>query len=428
MDIGDDESALIHSKFHKAKRGLLSSISSSSSVIQSQPPNSPIATTADTNINAASCIATTISSSEPQPLSSSSSSSPSTDATLSADTSTASVAPIPLQSIHDQVGTPRHSISSFSELTIDQSDPITPPATLVESIRSPSEFHTSESFHHQHHPTSQFGQHPQLIHAKFEIHPSQHIPVPLHPPQYSGGTVLATSPSTFGTNLVGTPSSPSSSGGSYPSSSSSAALASCSSSSSSSSSGIICSGILGGPVPPGIPPSLSMPGTTNFHGRAVEQVFRFDSTDRERYLCSAISEEDEEVFSPGPSPSSFSTRSFDSPHIVLDSPRITISPLRIEDSPPAIPTNLTPSPIMDSQNRLFPRVHTGLAVLPPTTNIDQARCLFGIPSSPVSPLTPNTPLSPSPLSPHEHMFQQGILEELYRRRYEFMLFCLFFCI
>jgi hypothetical protein len=146
------------------------------------------------------------------------------------------------------------------------------------------------------------------------------------------------------------------------------------------------------------------------------EVFRFDSTDRERYLCSAISEE-EEVFSPGPSPSALSTRSYDSNHIFLDSPRITISPLRIQDSPPLTTlTANTPSPIMDSQNRLMARVHPGLAMLPPPVSVEQGR-LFGIPSSPVSPLTPNTPLSPSPLFSSDHStFQQGFLAELYRRR------------
>lgn len=148
------------------------------------------------------------------------------------------------------------------------------------------------------------------------------------------------------------------------------------------------------------------------------EVFRFDSTDRERYLCSAISEE-EEVFSPGPSPSSLS--SYDSPQVVLDSPRITISPLRIQDSPPSyLPPSaaLTPSPKMDSQNRLMARVHPSLTMLPPpSASIEQSRCLFGVPSSPVSPLTPNTPLSPSPLFNVDQSFQQGFLAELYRRRY-----------
>ncbi|CAG7729642.1 unnamed protein product [Allacma fusca] len=148
---------------------------------------------------------------------------------------------------------------------------------------------------------------------------------------------------------------------------------------------------------------------TTFHC----EVFRFDSTDRERYLCNAISEE-EEVFSPGPSPSS-STRSYDSPHIILDSPRITISPLHISDDPtppyPPQPASVS----MDSQNRLMARVHTGLAMLPSST-VEQTRCLFGVPSSPVSPLTPNTPLSPSPLFNSDQTFQQGFLAELYRRR------------
>ena len=154
-------------------------------------------------------------------------------------------------------------------------------------------------------------------------------------------------------------------------------------------------------------PSVPLPSTA-FHC----EVFRFDSADRERYLCDAISEE-EEVFSPGPSPSS-STRSYDSPHIVLDSPRITISPLRITDDS-SYPQSNQPTVPMDSQNRLMARVHTGLAMLP-TSTVDQSRCLFGVPSSPVSPLTPNTPLSPSPLFSSDQTFQQGFLAELYRRR------------
>lgn len=170
----------------------------------------------------------------------------------------------------------------------------------------------------------------------------------------------------------------------------------------------------GGATNPSSAPSSSFPC----------EVFRFDSTDRERYLCSAISEE-EEVFGPGPSPSFSLSSNYDSPQIILDSPRITISPLRIQDSPPysRTPTApLTPSPKMDSQNKLMARVgghHPSLAMLPPSASIslEQSRCLFGVPSSPVSPLTPNTPLSPSPLfNVDQQTFQQGFLAELYRRR------------
>ncbi|ODN00564.1 putative zinc finger protein [Orchesella cincta] len=349
MDIVDDDSALIHSKFHKAKRGLLSSSSSFQSQSQNHQSISP-------------------QHQSPSP-------------------SIADAAPSSEQNCYLQTPFPPPNSSATTPIAA---------STIVDSIVD-TEFRVSEPLQKAALPQQQQHNY-NIIHAKLEAVAAaaqQHNHHHHH--QYSGGTTILLSPP-FGTNSVaGIPAAGSSAGSpNHP----------------------ISAGLnFGGPPPPPplptIHPPLPMPGTTNFHAR--EQVFRFDSTDRERYLCSAISEEDEEVFSPGPSPSSFSTRSYDSPHIVLDSPRITISPLRIEDSPPTI-QNLTPSPIMDSHNRLFPRVHPGLAVLPPTTNIDQARCLFGVPSSPVSPLTPNTPLSPSPLSPHEHMFQQGILEELYRRR------------
>jgi len=172
-------------------------------------------------------------------------------------------------------------------------------------------------------------------------------------------------------------------------------------------------------VTPGHSPGSlsSSPGSDRSRGQQKEgngsEVFRFDSTDRERYLCRAISEE-EEVFSPGLSPSAYSTRSYDSPRVLLDSPRITISPLAITDSPPATP-NWTQSS-MEGQQGLLGRLNPGLTLLPATATVDQSRCLFGVPPSPISPLTPNTPISPSPLFPSDQTFQQGFLAELYRRR------------
>jgi hypothetical protein len=129
--------------------------------------------------------------------------------------------------------------------------------------------------------------------------------------------------------------------------------------------------------------------------------------------------EEEEVFSPSPSYSSYD---YDSPQIVLDSPRITFSPLRIQDSPPYNSSSiaLTPSPKMESQNRLL-RGHPSLTMLPPSAASIE-RCLYGVPTSPISPLTPNTPLSPSPLFNVEQTFPQGFLAELYRRRWDFYIF------
>lgn len=154
------------------------------------------------------------------------------------------------------------------------------------------------------------------------------------------------------------------------------------------------------------------------------EVFRFDSTDRERYLCSAISEE-EEVFTH--EQSLLAKTSFESPHIILESPTSTAgddgSQLHLAEPTTdeflALGSNtalLTPHSHMDSQSRIMARVHTGLAMLPSTT-VEQSSGLFGgIPSSPISPLTPNTPLSPSPLFSSDQMLQQGFLAELYRRR------------
>lgn len=150
--------------------------------------------------------------------------------------------------------------------------------------------------------------------------------------------------------------------------------------------------------------SSHTPSKPSFH---TSEIFRFDSADRERYLCGAISEE-EEVFSPGLSTTS--SRSFESPLVILDSPAITINSLHLSHQESSQNLQIP----METKNHLS-LASAGVAMLPTTTSIESAQALFGISSSPISPLTPNTPLSPSPQF-SDQIFQQGLLAELYRRK------------
>ncbi|XP_076039620.1 zinc finger protein klumpfuss [Oratosquilla oratoria] len=187
-------------------------------------------------------------------------------------------------------------------------------------------------------------------------------------------------------------------------------------------------------------------------------VFSFDSVDRERYLCRAISEEDEDVFSPGPSLSR-SPHARDSPltRVNTDSPKLSFSPLRIKDpsideedidfdtKPPSSASSFgsIDPPASAGVIRTLPKLSVmrsegGLegCAAPHYPNCSCPRCSVGVrdsqrlgpssaamPHSPISPLTPstphtpNTPISPSPGHNVEHYFSNTMyLPELSRRR------------
>ena len=171
-------------------------------------------------------------------------------------------------------------------------------------------------------------------------------------------------------------------------------------------------------------------------------VFRFDSGDSERFACRAISEEDEDVFSPVSSKSPHS--SLDSPLVSQDSPRVgPYGAFRIKEEP-----DLEPEGRLEGGHPVCspPRLQV-LACERPTvcaastgsgahkfTFCACAHCTAGmesehrlevhsrllgsgLSSSPISPLTPLTPASPASLSqsplPLEYLSH---LSELYRRR------------
>ncbi|KAK4307724.1 hypothetical protein Pmani_020530 [Petrolisthes manimaculis] len=176
-------------------------------------------------------------------------------------------------------------------------------------------------------------------------------------------------------------------------------------------------------------------------------VFRFDSVDRERYQyhCRAISEEDEEVFSPGPPAHSPHAR--DSPALARvnsDSPKLSFSPLRIKD--PSIDEEDLD---LDSKSQLSSEASSSTSVIrsvlpklsvvssetgEPIAHYPPCSCHHctvaardphrlgpsGLPHSPISPLTPtspHTPISPSPGHNVEHYFPPTVyLPDLYRRR------------
>ena len=183
-------------------------------------------------------------------------------------------------------------------------------------------------------------------------------------------------------------------------------------------------------------------------------VFRFDSLDRERYLCQAISEEDEEVFPPLPAPLR-SPHSLDSPlttRVTSDSPKLSISPLRIKD--PSIDEedldfDTKPPSSASSFGSTEPPTSGGVIRGPPKVAVMRSdavegsshytacscqHCVLasqdpyrlgpsGLPHSPISPLTPSsphtpsTPISPSPGHHAENYFPPAAyLPDLYRRR------------
>lgn len=188
--------------------------------------------------------------------------------------------------------------------------------------------------------------------------------------------------------------------------------------------------------------------------RAVQSdVFRFDSLDRERYMCRAISEEDEEVFSPVPK----SPHQRDSPltRVNTDSPKLSISPLRIKDAsideediveyetkPPSSASSLGScevplsggvirgppklSVVRDVSDVQSGNIHYTSCSCPHCIMVSQDPHRLGLtalPHSPISPLTPSsphtptTPISPSHLQQHEQYFPPAVyLPELYRRR------------
>ena len=167
-------------------------------------------------------------------------------------------------------------------------------------------------------------------------------------------------------------------------------------------------------------------------------VFRFDSYDKERYLCRAISEESEEVFSPLPR----SPNPLDSPHIypraITDSPKLSVSSLRIKE--PSIDEedvdfSQHPSHHPTSVIRAPPKVSVLRSDVdctnPSSTHylgcscqtcapLDPHRLGPSLPHSPSSshttssPHTPSTPISPQ--SGYEYYPPGLYTSSLYRRR------------
>lgn len=168
------------------------------------------------------------------------------------------------------------------------------------------------------------------------------------------------------------------------------------------------------------------------------EVFRFDSYDKERYLCGAISEESEEVFSPLPR----SPNPLDSPHTIYprattDSPKLSVSPLRIKE--PSIdeddidfsnhPTHQTASVIRappkvsvlrsDIEGGNFTTHYLGCSCQH-CAPIDPHRLGPSLPHSPASshttssPHTPSTPISPA--SGQDYHSPGFYMSTLYRRR------------
>lgn len=154
---------------------------------------------------------------------------------------------------------------------------------------------------------------------------------------------------------------------------------------------------------------MSMGGSSDMAPRTNE-VFRFDSTDRERFPpSSAISEEDEveDVFSPESS-------SNKSPHSSTDSPRISFSPLRLKDS---LDEELSSSPPLQITNRVSTctcfNCTTGVGHHLNSHPLHPYDRFF--PASPVSPLTPISPL-PAPVYSFEHYLHTKYLPDIFRKR------------
>ena len=193
-------------------------------------------------------------------------------------------------------------------------------------------------------------------------------------------------------------------------------------------------------------PSIRLEGTglensVIQHGSRVpnvpssSEIFRFDSYDKERYLCQAISEENEDVFSPGPQ----SPTHLDSPHLFhsrssTDSPKLSISPLRIKepsiDEDDADYCRYPLTSVIRAPPKLSVQRHESEGSIP-TTHLLGCRCrncnsldphLLGpsLPHSPSSSYTsssPHTPLTPiSPASGQEYHCCVYPASTLYRRR------------
>ena len=178
---------------------------------------------------------------------------------------------------------------------------------------------------------------------------------------------------------------------------------------------------------------------------STSEVFRFDSYDRERYLCSSISEENEDVFSPA---YPRSPNHLDSPYLLharhlTDSPKLSISPLRIKgpsfDEDDGDSTHYYPHPQqhqpsvirtapkvsvlrIDSDSSSNPKNHLLGCLCKQCTPFDPNRLGPSLPHSPASshtshtssPHTPSTPISPAFGQDYNaHIFHGS---NLYRRR------------
>ncbi|KAF2904827.1 hypothetical protein ILUMI_01348 [Ignelater luminosus] len=124
------------------------------------------------------------------------------------------------------------------------------------------------------------------------------------------------------------------------------------------------------------------------------EVFRFDSTDKERYQPS----EDEDVFSPASS-------SNKSPHSSSDSPRISFSPLRLKED------DASSSPPLPRQACACYQCVTGVGHHPPPPLYPYDRFF---PASPISPLTPASPAPPT--YNFERYLHSKYLPDIFRRR------------
>lgn len=157
-------------------------------------------------------------------------------------------------------------------------------------------------------------------------------------------------------------------------------------------------------------------------GDMAPHVFRFDAADRERYH-STISEEEEDVFSPGSS-------SNKSPHSSnTDSPKISFSPLRIKDSSVEDDVDVgTPPPPrlqIKSLADLTAEERHHLSSQPRYRGCSCSHCAAGLwlhphhpVTAPMSPLMPNSALAPTPAPVYsfEHYLHSKYLPDYFRRR------------
>lgn len=149
------------------------------------------------------------------------------------------------------------------------------------------------------------------------------------------------------------------------------------------------------------------------------EVFRFDSTDRERFHY-AISEEEEveDVFSPASSSKS--------PHSsTTDSPKISFSPLRLKEEEVDSRTPPPPRLPVKWEQEISP-LSQHCSPQPKYPGCSCPHCASGLgfqsfphehfyPSSPISPLTPVSPI-PAPAYSFEHYLHSKYLPDLFRRR------------